>query len=105
MYPLEILPLKIRAKGTALALRWLFLGNFLAVEITPPAFQNIGYNMSVIFAVPSAANAVIVWCFYPETGGQPLESIEKLFVENESGDTSGSAHPSEAAVACCAVSS
>ncbi|EED77707.1 predicted protein [Postia placenta Mad-698-R] len=44
VYPPEILPLKIRAKGSALAAAADFLGNFLVVEITPPALQNIGWR-------------------------------------------------------------
>ncbi len=83
VYPPEILPLKIRAKGAALAAAADFLGNFLVVEITPPALQNIGYRTYIIFAVLNAANAIIVWCFYPETGGQPLEAIDRLFVEDQ----------------------
>jgi MFS family permease len=89
VYPPEILPLKIRAKGAALAAAADFLGNFLVVEITPPALQNIGYRTYIIFAVLNAANAIIVWCFYPETGGQPLEAIDRLFVEDGQVDTSG----------------
>ena len=75
--------MKIRAKGAALAAAADFLGNFLVVEITPPALQNIGYKTYIIFAVLNAANAIIVWCFYPETGGQPLESIDRLFVKDQ----------------------
>jgi len=41
VYPPEILPLKIRAKGAALAAAADFLGNFLVVEITPPALKNV----------------------------------------------------------------
>lgn len=66
-----------------------FLGNFLVVEITPPALQNIGYRTYIIFAVLNAANAILVWAFYPETGGQPLEAIDRLFVEDGRVDTSG----------------
>ena len=89
VYPPEILPLKIRAKGAALAAAADFLGNFLVVEITPSALQNIGYKTYIIFAVLNAANAIIVWCFYPETAGQPLEAIDKLFIEGETVDKSG----------------
>lgn len=82
LYPAEILPLKTRAKGAALAASADFLGNFLVVEITPPALQNIGYKTYIIFAVLNLVTAVIVWCFYPETGGQKLEEIDKLFVDD-----------------------
>lgn len=80
IYPPEILPLKTRAKGASLAAAADFLGNFLVVEITPPALKNIGYKTYIIFAVLNIANAIIVWAFYPETSGQTLESVDKMFV-------------------------
>jgi Sugar (and other) transporter len=80
IYPPEILPLKTRAKGASLAAAADFLGNFLVVEITPPALRNIGYKTYVIFAVLNVVNAIIVWAFYPETAGQTLESVDELFV-------------------------
>lgn len=82
-YPPEILPLKIRARGAALAAAADFLGNFIVVEITPPALQNIGYKTYVIFAVFNIVNAMIVWALYPETAGSTLESIDFLFTNTE----------------------
>lgn len=82
LYPAEILPLKIRAKGAALATASDFLGNFIVVEITPPALKNIGYRTYIIFAVFNLVNSLIVWCFYPETAGKKLEDMDKLFLEN-----------------------
>ena len=82
-YPPEILPLKIRAKGAALAAAADFLGNFVVVEITPPGLQNIGYRLYIVFAVLNVANAFIVWAFYPETAGSTLESVDFLFTSNE----------------------
>ena len=86
-YPPEILPLKIRAKGAALAAAADFLGNFIVVEITPPALQNIGYKTYIIFAVLNLVNAVIVWAFYPETGGSTLESVDFLFTNTNEMET------------------
>ena len=86
-YPPEILPLKIRAKGAALAAAADFLGNFIVVEITPPALNNIGYKTYVIFAVLNVANAIIVWAFYPETAGSTLESVDFLFTNTDELDT------------------
>ncbi|KAH9840860.1 uncharacterized protein C8Q71DRAFT_427326 [Rhodofomes roseus] len=79
VYPAEILPLKIRAKGAALAAAADFLGNFLVVEITPPALDNIKWRTYIIFAVFNAVIAAIVWACYPETSGIPLESIDDMF--------------------------
>ena len=83
LYPPEILPLRARAKGASLAAAAEFLGNFVVVEITPPALQNIGYRTYVIFAVLNVVNAVVVWAFYPETAGLTLEGVDYLFMEPE----------------------
>lgn len=87
IYPPEILPLKTRAKGCSLAAAADFLGNFLVVEITPPALKNIGYKTYIIFAVFNIVNAMVVWCFYPETAGQTLESVNRLFVGDRIDET------------------
>lgn len=83
VYPPEILPLKIRAKGAALAAGADFLGNFLVVEVTPDGVKNLGWKFYIVWAVLNLANAIIVWMFYPETGGQPLEAIDALFVSGK----------------------
>ncbi|OQD85383.1 hypothetical protein PENANT_c010G02263 [Penicillium antarcticum] len=86
VYPAEILPLKIRSKGAALAAAADFLGNFLVVEITPPALEIIGYKTYIIFAVFNLVTAIIVWCFYPETSYLNLESVDLLFLPDEDRD-------------------
>lgn len=83
IYPPEILPLKIRAKGAALAAAADFLGNFLVVEVTPVGIANIGWRFYVVWAVLNLVNAVVVWCVYPETGGLLLEDVDRVFVESE----------------------
>ncbi|KAJ6031599.1 hypothetical protein N7540_002331 [Penicillium herquei] len=80
VYPAEILPLKFRAKGASLAAAACFVGNFLVVEITPPALDNIGYKTYIIFAVLNLVQAAISWALYPETTLIPLEQIDKLFI-------------------------
>jgi hypothetical protein len=79
----EILSLKLRVQVAALAAGADFLSNFLVVEMTPVGLDYIGWRLYVIFAVPNAVNAMIVWCFYPETGGIKLESIDRLFIKDE----------------------
>jgi hypothetical protein len=81
--PPEIILLKTRTKETSLATSTSFLGNFLVVEITPTALMNIGYKTYIIFAILNMVNATIVWCFYPETAGQTLESADRLFVDKD----------------------
>lgn len=81
VYPPEILPLKIRAKGAALAAGADFLGNFLVVEVTPVSINNIGWRTYLIWAVLNLVNAIVVFFFYPETAGIPLEQIDMLFTD------------------------
>lgn len=82
LYPAEILPLQLRAKGTGIAAAADFLGNFIVVEITPPALANIGYKTYIIFAVFNLVAAVLTFVFYPETSGLPLEAVDRLFIKD-----------------------
>lgn len=86
VYPPEILPLKIRAKGAAMAAAADFAGNFLVVEVTPVGVQNIGFGFYLIWAAFNLINAIIVWLFYPETANMPLESIDLLFTSQVSAE-------------------
>ena len=87
IYPAEILPLRLRAKGAALAAAADFLGNFLVVEVTPPGLKSLGWKFYIVWAVLNVVNAVVVWLFYPETGGLELEAVDGLFVETLDGAT------------------
>lgn len=51
VYPTEILPLRLRQRGSAVstACNWIF--NYMIVQITPIAINNIGYRTYIIFAV------------------------------------------------------
>lgn len=57
------------------------------VEVTPPSIANIGYKTYIIWAVLNIVNAIIVWMFYPETAGFPLEFIDTLFTEKSALET------------------
>jgi hypothetical protein len=63
------------------------LCNFIVVEITPPGIENIGWKFYVIFAVLNAFFVPVIYCFFPETRGITLESVNYLF--EESGLTGG----------------
>lgn len=79
LYPAEIVPLKIRAPANALATssNWIF--NFLVVMITPVAFDNIGYQTYIIFAVINAFIFPVTYFFYPETTRRSLEEMDRIF--------------------------
>ncbi|KAH8891081.1 MFS general substrate transporter [Thozetella sp. PMI_491] len=81
IYPPEILPLAIRAKGSALAAAADFVGNFLVVQVTPVGIASIGWRFYLVWAIFNLVNAVVVWLFYPETGGLTLEAVDRVFTE------------------------
>jgi len=81
IYPSELLPLRLRLRGGALAVvsQWLF--TFLVVEITPPMITNIGYQSYIVFAVINFVTVPIVYFTYPETSRLPLEAVDLLFAD------------------------
>ncbi|KAK0705880.1 general substrate transporter [Lasiosphaeria miniovina] len=81
IYPPEILPLSIRAKGSALATAADFLGNWFVVQVTPVGIAKMGWRFYLIWAAFNLVNAVVVCIFYPETGGLQLEAVDHVFTE------------------------
>ncbi|POS73305.1 hypothetical protein DHEL01_v208301 [Diaporthe helianthi] len=79
LYPAEIVPLRIRAPANALSTsaNWIF--NFMVVMITPVAFDTIGYQTYIIFAVINAFMVPSVYFFYPETAYRSLEEMDSIF--------------------------
>ncbi|KIJ32004.1 hypothetical protein M422DRAFT_185129 [Sphaerobolus stellatus SS14] len=79
LYPAEICTLRLRSKGAATATisNWLF--NFVIVQITPIAIQNLGWKTYIMFAIFNASFIPVVYFFYPETALKPLESIDTIF--------------------------
>lgn len=83
VYPSEILPLRLRARGSAVstACNWIF--NYMIVQITPISINRIGYRTYIIFAVLNAAWVPIVYIFFPETKGLELEDVDRLFAKDD----------------------
>ncbi|KAK0103274.1 hypothetical protein ONS95_005307 [Cadophora gregata] len=79
VYPSEILPLRLRQRGSSIstAANWIF--NYMIVQITPIAIQNIGWRTYIIFAVLNALWVPIIYLFFPETKGLELEAVDRLF--------------------------
>lgn len=80
VYPPEIMPLRTRSKGAALATAADFAGTFLVVEVTPVMLASLGYRSYLVWAVLNLANAIIVFFCFPETANLTLESVDSLFV-------------------------
>ncbi|KAE8159118.1 hypothetical protein BDV40DRAFT_291245 [Aspergillus tamarii] len=81
LYPPEILPLSIRAKGASLstATNWAF--NWLVGELTPVLQAVIKWRLYLVHAFFCACSFVLVYFLYPETSGVRLEDMDTLFGE------------------------
>jgi len=79
LYPPEILPLSIRAKGASLstATNWAF--NWLVGELTPILQDTIQWRLYLVHAFFCAISFVIVYFIYPETANVRLEDMNSLF--------------------------
>ncbi|CAF9929922.1 MAG: hypothetical protein HETSPECPRED_007499 [Heterodermia speciosa] len=51
----------------------------MVVMITPVAFQSIGYQTYIIFAVINAFIIPVTYLFYPETAYRSLEEMDSIF--------------------------
>ncbi|KAI9445090.1 general substrate transporter [Lactarius indigo] len=80
LYPPEILPLTVRAKGVSLstATNWAF--NFLVGEITPYLQEVITWRLYPMHGFFCVCSFILV---YPETKGVPLEEMDRVFGEDE----------------------
>ncbi|KIM47902.1 hypothetical protein M413DRAFT_62685 [Hebeloma cylindrosporum] len=78
LYPPEIMPLNVRAKGVSLstATNWAF--NFLVGEITPYLQDLIAWRLYPMHGFFCVCSFVLV---YPETKGVPLEEMDEVFGE------------------------
>ncbi|TFK64875.1 general substrate transporter [Pluteus cervinus] len=78
LYPPEIMPLTIRAKGVSLstATNWAF--NFLVGVGTPVLQEVIEWRLYFMHALFCGLSFVVV---YPETKGVPLEEMDAVFGE------------------------
>lgn len=79
LYPVEIYPTKVRAKGGAWSVVGWSVGNALVMEITPPMIAGIGWITFLIFGAFNFLAIPIVWALYPETSNKTLEELDVVF--------------------------
>jgi hypothetical protein len=82
LYASEIAPLSQRAtiNGIGSGLFWAF--GVMIAEITPIAFNALGWGYFVIFAALNAVMVPVIYFFFPETAGLSLEEIDTIFTKS-----------------------
>ncbi|OCF45048.1 hypothetical protein I317_01099 [Kwoniella heveanensis CBS 569] len=82
LYPTEIFPLFVRAKGGAVSVLGWSIGNGVVTEITPFLFNAIGEWTFLLFCLLNVLALPYIYFLYPETAGKSLESMDVLFAQD-----------------------
>lgn len=82
MYPTEILPLRLRQRGSSISTASNWILNYMIVQITPPAINNIGWKTYIIFAVLNTLWLPIIYFFFPETKGKFSDAYAEIIANN-----------------------
>ncbi|KAI0074444.1 general substrate transporter [Panus rudis PR-1116 ss-1] len=77
--PVEMFNSATRAKATAITSSAAWISNFMIAQVSPLAFDNIGWKYYLVFAICGFTNALFFWAFLPETRGIPLEELDYYF--------------------------
>lgn len=79
LYPSEIFPTALRAKGNSMSTGANWLGNFVVAMIAPVLFEYAKYWTFLMFGILNVIFLIPIYLWYPETNGKSLEEIEVLF--------------------------
>ena len=79
LYPAEIFPLEVRAKGNAWGVVGWSIGNGWLTLLCPVMFKNLNEKTYYIFAVCNVITIPMVWALYPESNQRTLEEMNLLF--------------------------
>ncbi|RDW74860.1 hypothetical protein BP6252_06002 [Coleophoma cylindrospora] len=75
----ELFPTHIRAKGICLGVATISLTNIMWLQSAPTAFITIGWKFYLVLIIPGTIGSVIMFFFFPDTNGLPLEEIAAIF--------------------------
>ncbi|GAB1200165.1 hypothetical protein APSETT444_009532 [Aspergillus pseudonomiae] len=79
IYPAEIYPLAVRAKGNAWGVVGWSIGNGWLTLLCPVMFEAIGEKTLYVFAASNVITIPMVWALYPESNQRTLEDMDLLF--------------------------
>ncbi|KAF2089549.1 general substrate transporter [Saccharata proteae CBS 121410] len=81
VYVPEILPLRARARGTAIGISSNWLWNFVIVMITPVIIGRLQWKAYLIFMCTNLLFVPLVYFCYPETANLTLEEMDLLYTD------------------------
>ncbi|KAL4900631.1 hypothetical protein BDW74DRAFT_188072 [Aspergillus multicolor] len=90
VYPSEIFPTEVRAKGNALSTFTNWSVGLVFAQVSPIALAEVEFNYFYVFFVLNLVAAVVFSAFYPETKGLTLEEMDGLFGADSPNDLGSS---------------
>lgn len=82
LYPAEIFPLEVRAKGNAWGVVGWSIGNGWLTLLCPVMFKALNEKTYYIFAACNVITIPMVWALYPESNQRTLEEMDLLFASD-----------------------
>lgn len=82
LYPAEIFPLEVRAKGNAWGVVGWSIGNGWLTLLCPVMFKALNERTYYIFAACNVITIPMVWALYPESNQRTLEEMNLLFASD-----------------------
>lgn len=79
----ELFPTHLRAKGVSLGVAMISFTNIIWLQAAPTAFITIGWKFYLVFIIPGTIGGLIVFLWFPDTNGLPLEEIAALFGDED----------------------
>ena len=79
LYPAEIFPLEVRAKGNAWGVVGWSVGNGWLTLIIPVMFKALNEKTYYVFGAANVITIPMVWALYPESNQRTLEEMNLLF--------------------------
>lgn len=75
----QIFPTAVRARGLSLAASCGAVAAVIVAQVWPVGIANLGSNIYFFFMAVNLLSVPVIYLFYPETKGRPLEDMETLF--------------------------
>lgn len=79
VYPAEIFPVQIRAKGNSISAVTNWCIGLIVAQVSPLAFDQVGYNYFYAYFVFNMVAVLCYFFFFPETKNRTLEQMDELF--------------------------
>ncbi|KAL1861767.1 hypothetical protein VTK73DRAFT_6917 [Phialemonium thermophilum] len=79
LYPIELLPYRLRAKGQAWASLVSTAALFASLYATPAALATMGAKYYLVYVGLDILQSFVVYFCFPETKGKTIEEIDSIF--------------------------